>query len=122
MDDGRSPDDFGLAVPAQLPPPPAGRALTTAVAALAPVRTRSPVRALLVLIAVQLACAAVVLGQLGHLRKDIHALPLPWVVAMAALFATASPYLLARACLPARGQVLPDPERAGRSAIAVAFA
>jgi hypothetical protein len=121
MDDGGTSDDFGRAVRADLPPPPASRALTAAVAQMAPVRTRVPLRTLVILVAVQLACAALVFGPLGHLRPDIHALPLPWVLAMGALLAAAGPFLLARATLPARGQVLPDPTRAGRSAIAVAF-
>jgi hypothetical protein len=120
-EDGRFGDDLDLRVRADLPPPPAGPELTAALGALAPVRTRVPLRALLVLIGVQVVCAAVVLGSLGQLRPDIHALPLPWVVAMGLLFAVAGPFLLARATLPAPGQVLPDPARAGRSALAVAF-
>src|SRR6185369_4485628 len=83
--------------------------------------TRVPLRALSILIGVQLACAALVLGPLGHLRPDIGALPLPWLLAVGALFAAAGPFLLARATLPGRGQVLPDATRAGRSTIAVAF-
>jgi hypothetical protein len=121
MSDGGSPAEIDRALPADLSPPPAGPALTAALTQLAPVRTRVPGRAWLLLVGVQLACAALVLLQLGHLRRDLHALPLAWVIAMGLVWAAAGPFLLGRAIVPSRGQVLPDGARAGRTAIAVAL-
>jgi hypothetical protein len=112
-------DDSLVSLDAELPPPPAGPALTAALRDLPPVRTRVPVRAFVLLLAVLLICAAVTFSQLGT-RHDLGALPLAWVLAMGVIWFAAGPFVLARAVLPARGNVLPDAARAGRTAIVVA--
>ena len=119
MQDGPGPDHLNLALGADVTPPPAGPALTAALAQLQPVRTRVPLRGFLLLLALLLACAAVTFTQLGP-RRDLSALPLVWFLAMGVIWISAGPYLLARAVLPARGAVLPDAARAGRNALVVA--
>ena len=116
------PDDRPSTVaslPQELPPPPAGPALTAALTTLTPVRTRVPARAFWLLLAVAGLTVGLALLQFG-VRRDLAALPLAWVVVLGGLWAAAGPWLLARAVLPQPGQVLPDATRAGRSAVAVA--
>jgi hypothetical protein len=86
---------------------------------LKPVRTRRPpVTALLL----GLICAGLAGGLLvlAPWRQDLGALPVPWVVGMAVAWATGLGVLLLTATLPRRGEVLPDPARAGRTTLAVA--
>jgi hypothetical protein len=108
-------------LPAELPPPPPGAALKAALAELGPVRTRVPGRSFVAVLAVGLVSAGIAIGFAG-LRPDARALPLWWVVGMGALWAVAAPLLLARSIMPRPGQVLPDADRAGRSALVVALA
>lgn len=104
---------------AQVPPPPVGAALEAALAGIVPVRTRVPARAFAILVAFASALALWPILQAGP-RQDLAALPMAWVLAMGAAFALTGPFLLARAVLPAKGSVLPEASRAGRTAIVVA--
>ena len=107
-------------IEAQLPPPPVSPALSAALAALAPVRTRVPARAFAIVLAVGLVSVLAAVLQFGP-RSDLGALPPAWVIGMGLVWAIGGPFLVARATLPRAGSVLPDAGRAGRSAVAVAL-
>lgn len=98
----------------QLPPPPPGAALAGAVAAMQPVRTRVPIRALLLVLAVGLLWPIVAV--VGSRRADLPFLPASWVVVMALVWTGGVVAPLVAAILPRRGQVLADTARAGRVA------
>ena len=98
-------------LPVPVPPPPSA-ALEAELATLAPVRTRRPVRQLVVLSAVSLVYAGAIFVALS-LRRDLHELPivpsvcvgLTWVVGFIA------PLYLAT--VPRAGQVIPRWQLAG---------
>ena len=101
-----------LACPLAPPPSPT---LLNAVASMRPVVTRVPVRAVFAILTVAL------LYPLGTLlwmlpRLHLHPATATWVVALVWAGAVA---WLARAVLPAAGQVLPDTTRAGYTTAAV---
>jgi hypothetical protein len=107
-------------VPSATPPPPPSPALLEAMGAIRPVRTRVPLRTLLLLAAAAavypIAAIAVV-----PLRRDLHALPPLWLGAVALVWLAGFIVPLALAILPRRGQVLPDGARAGRAAMLAAL-
>jgi negative regulator of sigma F NrsF-like protein len=100
--------------PESMTPPPPGAALLQAVGDMKPVRTRAPLRTLLVVLAAGLVLpiAAVV----RRTRADLPFLPVLWVVAMAVAWTVGVIAPLVAAVLPRRGEVLPDGGRAGRVA------
>jgi hypothetical protein len=81
-----------------------------------PVRTRVPLRTALLVLAA--GAVVPVLRLLSRpLRPDLpHLAPL-WVVVVAAAWASAAAVALARAVIPPRGEVLPNPARAARAAL-----
>ncbi len=94
-------------------------ALQAQIDSIRPVRTRVPLRSLVLL---GLAGAAVVCTYLLVFgpRRDLAALPLSWVVAMAIAWSAGTLGSMARATVPRTGEVLPDPARAGWTAALVA--
>lgn len=90
-----------------LPPPPAlGGELERELAALAPVRTRSPLRQLAILVAVSLVYGAGLLSVLA-MRRDALELPMGWLAAVGAawLFGFLLPSYLA--LVPRPGSMMP---------------
>jgi hypothetical protein len=94
--------------------PPANAALLQAVGTMRPVRTRVPLRALLLVLAVGLV--APIATVVRRTREDLPFLPLAWVVAMALAWTAGVVAPLVAALLPRRGEVLADAGRAGRVA------
>ena len=102
------------------PPPPASAALQESLDGMKPVRTRVPLRTLLVVLAA--GCVYPVSAvAIYPLRRDLSALPLPWLLAVALVWLLGLAVPLALAFLPRRRQVLPDASRAGRVAILAAL-
>jgi hypothetical protein len=104
----------------RLPPPAPHPALLEAVEGMRPVRTRSPGRTALLLLA---AGAIFPLAMLAyrHLRRDLSALPVLWVAAAAAAWTIAVVATLTSAVIPRRGEVLPNVVWAGRAALLAAL-
>jgi hypothetical protein len=98
--------------------PPPSAALLDALAKLQPVRTRVPVRTLVLVLAVGLVWP--VIAVLRRTRADLPYLPLAWVVVMALVWSAGVVAPLWAALLPRRGEVLPDGARAARVAAASA--
>lgn len=98
------------------PPPAPSAALLASVGSMHPVRTRLPVRTLLVLAAAACVFPLSTIA-LRPLRQDLGALPVPWLATMALVWLAGFVVPLAAAVLPSRGQVLPDGARAGRTAV-----
>ena len=114
--DGKDPDDVAAFGPLRLmqtaAPPPPSSALWSAVEKARPVKTRVPLRALLVVAAA--ACVFPVgTVALLPLRRDLGALPVAWLVGVALVWLAGFVIPLGIAFLPPRGQVLPDGGRAG---------
>lgn len=101
------------------PAPPLGGALAAELAHLAPVSTRSPKRAFVVLAIVGVSLVALPLARFG-LRRDLPFLPKSWVVTMAVLWAAGFIATAWAATIPPPRAVLPDAARAGRRALLVA--
>ncbi|MFL5304532.1 MAG: NrsF family protein [Polyangia bacterium] len=101
-------------------PPGPSAALLAAVAHARPVRTRVPIRTLLV-VAAAAAVFPVAAVAVYPFRKDLHALPPMWVAAIALVWAAGFVFPLAAAILPRPGQVLPDGRRAGGAALLAAL-
>ncbi|MES1210494.1 MAG: NrsF family protein [Pseudomonadota bacterium] len=97
-------------------PPGPSAALLAAVADARPVRTRVPIRALLV-VAAAAAVFPVAAVALYPFRKDLHALPPMWFAAVALVWAAGFVFPLSAALLPRARQVLPDGRRAGTAAL-----
>jgi hypothetical protein len=95
-------------------PPPSPR-LLEAIAGMRPVRTRSPMRTLLVLAVLWSAFGAIPLVAF-RLRPDLAFLPVWWVAVVGFLWWLGFPIGLASAVLPVRGQVLPGAARAAWAA------
>jgi hypothetical protein len=97
-------------------PPPLSQLLEAELAQLTPVATRRPVRQLALLVAVSLIYGAGVLAMLT-LRRDLHELPMGWVVGagLAWLLGFVVPVYLAT--VPRTGAVMPRWKLAGASAI-----
>jgi hypothetical protein len=95
--------------------PPPGPELLAAVGSMQGVRTRVPARTLAAIGAAALVVPIVTLVRFGA-RRDLAALPAPWVLAMAVAWTAGLLLTLVPAILPRRGEVLPDTGRAGRLA------
>lgn len=85
------------------------------IAQMQPVHPRVPARSLLIVALVACAYPAWALTALP-LRPDLGALPIAWVVGVGALWLAGFVLPLTFAILPRRGQVVPDGERAFRTA------
>lgn len=109
---GNDLDDRALP-PARVEAPPPSADLLKAVEGMKPVRTRRRFGALGLVALVGLAGPAAVLAHHAT-RPDLAALPLGWVIAAAALWASALALALTTALVPRRGDVLPAPDRASR--------
>jgi hypothetical protein len=105
---------------AALPPPPPSASLLTSMQEIRPVRTRMPLRTLLV-VAVAACVFPVAAIALSPLRRDLAALPPIWVTSMALVWFAGFVFPLMAALLPTPGQVLPDGVRAGRTAFLAAL-
>ena len=99
------------------PPPPLSPALSAAVAATTPVRTRTRFGAFAVVLVAGVLWPMVTIGR-GKLRGDLGALPPWWVAAGAVLWAAAFLGSLAAALIPRPGDVLVSPVRAVRVGVA----
>jgi hypothetical protein len=116
--------DERLLPPDRVEAPPPSPDLLKAVQGMQPVRTRGRFGALALVALVGLLLPVAVLAR-GIFRPDLGALPLGWVLAAAALWATAFIAPLATALVPRRGDVLPAPgdaSRVGGVALAGLFA
>ena len=103
-----------------LPPPAPSANLLASMQELRPVRTRIPLRTLLVVAAA--ACVFPISAiALYPLRRDLTALPPIWVAGVALVWFAGFIFPLMAALLPAPGQVLPDGFRAGRTAFLAAL-
>ena len=115
---------LGEATGVGAPPPPPSPNLLRAVGTMEPVRTRGRYTLLaafagLVTVGPLFAFIGGFIG--GHLRRDLRALPIVWLVAATALWALTAALSMAAALVPSRGAVLPTPSRASRvSAVAMA--
>jgi tetratricopeptide (TPR) repeat protein len=119
-----SPKDFddrvlGEATGVGAPPPAPSSDLLRVVGTMKPVRMRSRYGALAAVALTGLVGPAIALAR-GPFRRDLHGLPVAWLIAAAALWGLAAAVSLASALVPRRGDVLPAPSRASRlSAIAM---
>jgi len=97
-------------------PPPLSQLLEAELAQLTPVSTRRPVRQLALLVAISLIYGVGVLAWLT-LRRDLHELPMGWLVSagLAWLLGFVVPVYLAT--VPRAGAVMPRWKLAGASAI-----
>jgi hypothetical protein len=107
-----SPNGLGALAPGPGAPPPAA-GLSSAVAAMRPVRTRSRLGALALVVALGFAWPVYTLAR-SPLRPDLGALPPLWVAFGAALWGLAFALSVIAALVPARGEVLPSASRAAR--------
>ncbi len=95
------------------PAPPPAADLMKAVADMKPVRTRGRFAAFLVVALLGLvAPIATLLWR--PLRRDLHALPMAWLVVAALVWALSFVLTLAATLVPRRGDVLPSAGRASR--------
>ena len=102
------------------PPSPPSEALRAAADGTKPVRTRVPLRTLLVVLAA--ACVYPVSAvALYPLRRDLSALPPAWLITVALVWLGGLVIPLVLALLPRRQQVLPDATRAARVAFLAAL-
>jgi hypothetical protein len=85
-----------------------------------PVRTRSPWRTALLLLAAGAVFPLCMLA-FRHLRRDLSYLPVLWVVAAAATWTVGLVATLTSAVIPRRGEVLPNAVWAGRAALVAAL-
>jgi hypothetical protein len=108
----------------QLPPPvppPLSPGLEAELARLAPVATRRPLRQLAMLVAVSLIYSTGLLAMLT-LRRDVHELPMGWLVSagLAWLLGFLVPVMLAT--VPRAGSVMPRWRLAGIASVVAAVA
>jgi Negative regulator of sigma F len=101
-------------------PPPSAK-LLDAVASMQPVRTRSPLRTVAVVVALWSVYGAIPLVAF-RLRPDLPFLPRWWVIVVALAWWAGFMGPLVLALLPRRRQVLPDGDRALAAALAAAVA
>jgi len=102
------------------PPPPASPALLASLDDMKPVRTRVPLRTLLVVLAAGCVYPVAALA-IYPLRRDLSALPVLWLLAVALVWLAGFTIPLVLAFLPRRHQVLPDAPRAARVAVLAAL-
>lgn len=112
------PGDPRLAVAPSLPPPPLDPAMLAMLERLEPVHTRRPWRAAAIVALLGALVPAAAIASFG-VRRDLHALPLAWVIAMAIIWSGGAVAALVTAMVPRKGEVLPDSARAGRTAAVV---
>ena len=112
-------DDFGAGIGGRLdgPPPPPAAELLAKIDGMQAVRTRGRFAALAAVGATGIV-VSVVLIALMPWRRDLAALPRPWVIGAAAVWFAAFATSLVTALVPARGDVLPSAGRASRVALA----
>jgi hypothetical protein len=113
--------DSGLASFTEHDLPPPDAALLSEIDAIKPVRTRVPLRSMLLLGLAATAAVCTYLLVYGP-RRDLAALPRLWVIAIAMAWSVGVLGALIRATLPRKGDVLPDPARAGWTAGVVSAA
>jgi hypothetical protein len=99
--------------PGRVDPPPPSPDLLATIQGMQPVSTRARFGALALVALVGLIWPIGVLAHHAY-RPDLGALPLGWVIAAAALWATAFAASLTAALVPRRGDVLPAPGNASR--------
>jgi hypothetical protein len=107
--------DERLLPPGRVEPPPPSPDLLKAIEGMQPVRTRARFGALWRVALVGLLLPTAVLAR-GIYRNDLGALPLGWVIAAGALWATTFVASLTTALVPLRDEVLPAPGSASRVA------
>jgi hypothetical protein len=95
------------------PPPPPSADLMKAVAGMKPVRPRSRFGAFLVVALLGLVAPVATL-LLRPLRRDLHQLPMAWLVVAALAWGLAFVLTLAATLVPRRGEVLPSAGRAAQ--------
>jgi hypothetical protein len=105
--------------PRERPAPRPAAALLANLGDLQPVRTRRPIKTLLLVAAAAVVYPIYALSQFP-LRSDLGALPWSWFIPVAFLWLGGFILPLALALLPARGRVLPNEGWAGRAALIVA--
>ena len=116
------PDELNDGLPPErLQPPAPSPQLMAAVQQMRPVRPRSRLGAFAAVAVAALAIPGFVLAR-HALRLDLGALPRGWVVAAAALWASAFAVSLGAALIPARGDVLPAPARGSRAGLGAVLA
>ncbi|HEY5952383.1 MAG TPA: NrsF family protein [Kofleriaceae bacterium] len=110
-----------LAAQPPMAPPPLSAALEAELGGLAPVSPRRPLRQLATVIGVSLIYGAGLLAALT-MRRDMHELPMSWIVATAIawLLGFAVPFYLA--LVPRSGAVMPRWRLAAASAIVTSIA
>ena len=114
MSDMNSDDAQSLRFLQSTRPHPPSPALWASIERMRPVRTRVPLRTLLVLAAASCVYPICAIA-LYPLRRDLPALPSGWLVGVALVWLSGFVVPLVVAVLPRRGQVLPDTARAGRA-------
>jgi hypothetical protein len=119
MSNGSLSRDLAL-VPTERPAPRPSAALLASVEQPKPVRTRVPLRTLLLVGGAALAYPVYAFSQFP-LRADLDALPGWWLAPVALMWLAGFVLPLMLALLPARGHVLPNEGRAGRAALAAAI-
>lgn len=112
--------DDDLSLPA-FRPPPLGADLEAALGTIEPVATRRPLRQLAVLVGASLIYGAVWLAFVT-MRRDLHELPIAWIVGGALAWALGFVVPLALAMLPAAGSMMPRRRLAAAAAIGAALA
>jgi hypothetical protein len=111
---------LGEATGVGAPPPAPSPDLLRAVEGMKPVRTRTRF-GILFLFAILVLVLPLSALRVGQLRRDLHGLPITWLVAAALLWGFAAALSMVAALVPRRGDVLPTPSRASRvSAVAMA--
>jgi negative regulator of sigma F NrsF-like protein len=98
-------------------PPPLSPMLEAELAELAPVRTRRPIRQVVLLVALSLVYGAGVLAMLA-MRPDAHELPMGWLVGAGLAWLLGFVVPLYLATVPRRGAVTPRWKLAGIVAVA----
>ena len=98
-------------------PPPLSPLLETELAALTPVATRRPLRQLALLVALSLIYGAGLLAVLT-VRRDLHELPMGWVVGAGLCWLLGFVVPVYLATVPRAGAVLPRGKLAAASALA----
>lgn len=105
----------------QSPPAPApSGSLLAEVEDMRPVSTHVPWWTLLIVAAASCVYPLVALA-VYPLRRDLGALPVPWLIAVALAWLAGFVVPLTLALVPRSGQVLPDGARAGRAALLAAL-
>lgn len=113
-------DDALRGIGAPPPPPPIGAALEAELAALRPVRTRQPLRDFAKVALLSLIYGAALLGLLA-LRRDMHGIPMWWLVSNGAAWFFGFVVMAYLAIVPRRGAVMPRWRLVGIAAVLVSL-